>query len=107
MVDANDAAFGAEEIREDVRQVAGAGADVENAGGGVEVGEEGFSGGGVHVRGGDCGAVADGLRRVLVGQLGSVVRAVDLGDSVSGKWMDGGARGYGVPGALRWRLVRR
>ena len=41
----------ADEVREDGREVAGAGANVEDAGCGVEVGEEGLRRCGVHVRG--------------------------------------------------------
>ena len=36
--------FGADEVGEDVRQVAASGANVEDAGGGVEEGEERFRG---------------------------------------------------------------
>ena len=80
MVHADDGSRGADEVGEDGGQVAGAGADVEDAGGGVEAGEEGFGGGGVHVRGGDCGAEADVLGGVVVGGCGGVVGAVDLGE---------------------------
>ena len=44
----------------------------------MEVGEEGFEGVGVHVWGGYCGGVADGLGRVGVRSVGGEVRAVDL-----------------------------
>jgi hypothetical protein len=37
-----------------------------------------LDGGGVHVRGRDGGGVADGLGRVVVGEGGGVVGAVDL-----------------------------
>jgi hypothetical protein len=69
-----------DEVGEDVGEVAGAGADVENASGRVEEGEEGFAGGGVHVRGRDGCAVADGLWGVFVDgrRVGTVVRAVGL-----------------------------
>lgn len=74
------AAGAGDEVGEDVGEVAGAGADVEDAGGGVEEGEERFTGGGVHVGGGDCGAVADGLGGVFVGGgwVWAVVGTVDL-----------------------------
>ncbi len=50
-----------------MRQVPGPGADVEDARRGVDEGETGFESVGVHVRGGDCGGVADGLGGVGVG----------------------------------------
>lgn len=78
MVDPDNLALGADEVGEHVRQVAGAGADVEDARGRVEEGQERLGGGGVHVRGGDGGGEADGLRGVLVGDGGGIVRAVDL-----------------------------
>ena len=49
VVYAYDFPRGADEVGEDGGQVAGAGADVEDAGCGVEVGEEGFRRRGVHV----------------------------------------------------------
>jgi hypothetical protein len=69
-----------DEVGEDVGEVAGAGADVEDAGGRVQEGEERFAGGGVHVGGGDGGVVTDGLGGVFVGggRLGAVMGAVDL-----------------------------
>ena len=71
-------------------EVAGAGADVEDAhgpvGGVARNGrafgrKEGFERRGVHVRCGDCGAPADGLRAVFVcgAGVGAVLCAVDLG----------------------------
>lgn len=87
MIDPDDFAAGwdlvfargaCDEVGEDVGQVAGTGADVQDAGGGMEKGEEGFTGGSVHVRGRDGGLVADVLRRVFVGCRGAVVSAVDL-----------------------------
>ena len=66
MVDADDFAGFADEVGEDVGEVAGAGADVEDFGARREEGKERFAGGGVHVGGGDGGAVADGLGRILV-----------------------------------------
>lgn len=55
-------------------------ADVEDAGGRVQVWEEGFRGRRVHVRSGDCGAEADSLGGVVVGGRGGEVRAVNLGE---------------------------
>lgn len=80
VVHAHDGSGRADQVGEDGGQVAGAGADVEDAGVGAEVGEEGFRGRGVHVRGGDCGAEADGLGRVVIWGGGGVVSAVDLGE---------------------------
>ncbi len=45
----------------------------------MQEGEEGGGGCGVHVWGGDCGAVADGLGGVGVRGVGGEVGAVDLG----------------------------
>lgn len=78
MIDADDFSLGADEVGEHVREVAASGADVQDAGGGVQEGEEGFGGRGVHVGGGDGGAVADGLGGVFVGGGGGVVGAIDL-----------------------------
>lgn len=74
-----------DEISENVGEIAGAGADVEHTGGGVEEWEERFAGGGVHVWGGDGGFVTDGLRRVFVGggEVGAVMGAIDLSEMVS------------------------
>jgi hypothetical protein len=41
--------------------------------------EERFAGVGVHVGGGDCGAMTDGLGGVFVGKGGGEVCAIDLG----------------------------
>lgn len=78
VVNADYAAIGAEEVREHMREVAASGADVEDAGGGMEVREEGFGSGGVHVRGGNCGAESDGLGGVFVGERRGVMRSVNL-----------------------------
>lgn len=91
---ADDFSAGADEVGEHGGQVARAGADVQDAGaatrastGGrvlrvlrvqVQEGQEGLGGHGVHVRGGDCGAVADSLGGVGVGARGGEVGAVDL-----------------------------
>ena len=80
MVYAYDFSGRADEVGEDGGQVAGAGADVEDAGCGVEVGKEGFRRRGVHVGSGDCGAVADDLRGVVVRGGRGIVSAVDLGE---------------------------
>lgn len=83
MLQPHNDAFRPRELGEDVRQVAGAGTDVQYpwsgaVGRGRDEGEEGAGGGGVHVRSGDCGAVADGLGVVGVGGSRGVVGAVDL-----------------------------
>ncbi len=44
----------------------------------MQEGEEGLGGAGVHVRGGYCGGVTDGLGGVGVGGGRSVVGAIDL-----------------------------
>ncbi len=44
----------------------------------MQEGEEGLGSAGVHVRGGDCGGVTDGLGGVGVGRGRGVVRAIDL-----------------------------
>lgn len=84
MLHAYDSAGLAYQLGQHVREIAGARADVEDAGrragfGGGDEGEEFLDGGGVHVRGGNGGAVADGLGAVIVGGGGGVVCAVDLG----------------------------
>lgn len=86
VVDADNFALGPDQVGENVSEVTASGADVQDAGGRVQVGEEGFGGGGMHMGGGDCGAVADGLGGVLVGEGGGVMGAVDLldGNGVSG-----------------------
>ena len=78
MVYADHCAGGTDEVCKHCGQVAGAGADVENVGAGMEVWEERFAGGGVHVRCGDCGFVAYGLWTVFVGHAGGEVCAVNL-----------------------------
>lgn len=80
MIYAYDFARRADEVGEDDGQVAGAGADVEDASVWVEMGEEGFGGRGVHVGRRDCGTEADELGRILVRDGGGIVSAVDLGD---------------------------
>lgn len=84
MLDAHDGAVVADKLGHHVGQVAGPGADVQDArggvggGGGEEVREEVLDGGGVHVRRRDGGAVAYGLGVVAVGRGGRVVGSVDL-----------------------------
>lgn len=95
MVHADDFSAGADKVGEHGRQVARARADVQDAeaatrtraAGGrvlrwlrvqVQVGQERFGGNGVHVRGGNCGAVVDPLGGVGVGAGGGEVGAVDL-----------------------------
>lgn len=78
MLDPDRRTAGFHQLREDMRQVTRSRADVEDFTAGIEEREERFCGVGVHVRGGDCGAVPDGLRGVLVGGVGGVVGAVDL-----------------------------
>lgn len=67
-----------------MREISRSGPDVENPGSRIEEREERFAGGSVHVRGGNRGAVAERLRGVGVGAARGVVRAVDLGEGVSG-----------------------
>lgn len=78
MVDTNDGAVRAYEIGKHSGQVAGAGANIKDAGTGSQDWKKGLAGRSVHVRGGDGGTVADRLRRVFVGMRGGVVGTVNL-----------------------------
>ena len=78
MVDADDRSVGLDQVREDVCQVSGPRADVEDSDGPVQKRKERFTGGGVHVRGGDGGAETDGLRGVFIRGAGCVVSSIDL-----------------------------
>ena len=135
VVDGDDGGVGAGEFGEEGGEVAGAGADVEDAagggGGGGEGREQGLGGGGVHVGGRDGGAVADGLGGVGVGDGGggggAEVGAVDGEHGVAdagaadepvarkvgyqvGVGGAAGAPGHGgrkrVGGVQRWRRER-
>ena len=69
-----------DEVGRDGSQAARVRADVENARVKMEVREDRFRGRGVHVRGGDGCAEANGLSAVAVGGGGRVVSMVDLAE---------------------------
>lgn len=78
VIDPDDLATGLHEFGEDVSEIAGSRADIEDLGAGVEVREQRLAGRGVHVGSGDGRRVADALRRILVRSPRSVVCAIDL-----------------------------
>lgn len=84
---AHNATAGLDEVREHVREVARAGADVKDACAWAEVREEGLSGRGMHMRGADGGGVTERLWGVLIRRYGSVVGSIDLEIIRLGCWV--------------------
>lgn len=66
------------ELGEDMSKVSGSRSNVQDSSTWLEVWEQRLASCGMHVRGGDGGAVADGLRRVLIRCVGGVVSSIDL-----------------------------